>query len=44
MGRMLMQRFFRYAPQLNETAMVKYFTYDNDNWVSYDDQETIVST
>lgn len=28
------------TPYLNETAMVKYFTYDNDSWIGYDDKET----
>lgn len=31
----------RYKPYLNETAMVKYFTYGGDSWVGYDDEETI---
>ncbi|KAI1379064.1 glycosyl hydrolases family 18-domain-containing protein [Hypoxylon crocopeplum] len=31
----------RYKPQLNETAMVKYLTYGNSSWVSYDDKQTI---
>lgn len=28
------------SPILNETAMVKYFTYDGDSWIGYDDEET----
>jgi chitinase len=28
------------TPYLNETAMVKYFTYSGDSWVGYDDKET----
>jgi len=29
-----------YTPFLNKTAMVKYFTYDENSWVGYDDEET----
>jgi len=28
------------TPILNETAMVKYFTYGEDSWIGYDDDET----
>jgi chitinase len=28
------------TPVLNETAMVKYFTYAKDSWIAYDDEET----
>ncbi|KAF2661571.1 glycoside hydrolase family 18 protein [Lophiostoma macrostomum CBS 122681] len=28
------------TPYFNETAMVKYFTYQGDSWVGYDDAET----
>jgi GH18 family chitinase len=28
------------TPILNETAMVKYFTYGGDSWIAYDDEET----
>ena len=28
------------SPILNETAMVKYFTYGGDSWIGYDDEET----
>jgi GH18 family chitinase len=28
------------TPILNETAMVKYFTYAGDSWIAYDDEET----
>jgi chitinase len=28
------------TPILNETAMVKYFTYAGDSWIGYDDDET----
>jgi chitinase len=28
------------TPILNETAMVKYFTYGGDSWIGYDDEET----
>ncbi|KAI5919336.1 glycoside hydrolase superfamily [Camillea tinctor] len=31
-----------YKPYLNETAMVKYFTYGGNSWVGYDDEETFV--
>lgn len=30
-----------YKPYLNKTAMVKYMTYGGDNWVGFDDSETI---
>jgi chitinase len=30
------------TPILNETAMVKYFTYAGDNWIGYDDADTFV--
>jgi hypothetical protein len=30
----------RYTPYFNQTAMVKYFTYDNHYWVGYDDADT----
>ena len=29
-----------HTPYLNDTAMVKNFTYDNGNWLGYDDEET----
>jgi chitinase len=29
-----------YKPYFNKTAMVKYFTYDRDSWIGYDDTET----
>ncbi|OAQ77245.1 carbohydrate-binding module family 18 protein [Purpureocillium lilacinum] len=29
------------TPYLNSTAMVKYFTYGGNNWVGYDDSETL---
>ena len=29
-----------YSPYLNETAMVKYFTYGGKYWVGYDDADT----
>lgn len=28
------------TPTLNETAMIKYFTYGGDSWIGYDDEET----
>jgi hypothetical protein len=28
------------TPILNETAMVKYFTYSGDSWIGYDDADT----
>lgn len=30
-----------YKPYFNKTAMVKYMTYGGDNWVGFDDDETI---
>ena len=29
------------TPQLNETAMVKELVYDNDQWIAYDDSDSI---
>jgi chitinase len=29
------------TPNFNQTAMVKYLTYGGDNWVGYDDRETL---
>ncbi|KAI1392048.1 glycosyl hydrolases family 18-domain-containing protein [Hypoxylon trugodes] len=31
----------KYEPQFNQTAMVKYLTYGDNSWVSYDDKETL---